>query len=442
MLISEISLLLVFCLALICLKYNKFEKYIVQLLLISSVLTFLDDKSISNEQFLLKNNELIRSILILIGAVFVYINKALKQQVAIICLLNCVNTMILSDNVFSLIISGEFAIFSTYYLLNEKFYSSTFVTTKYFKYNMLASSLMVFFASMLIAYTNAISFDDIRFEFAIFKDQHMKALIVVIPMILAFFMRVGFCGECLREIIERVHYEKAAPTFCLLIPCNFIVLYHLMSNVFRCNILNDVLSLTSCISIICSALMFYKSKKISTLISSVISFFAGIIFLCCSMLNQYSDRGVLILSVSYVLLISALFLLLVAIRKKFNYPLKNIEDFFSIGYRYKNIGMALSLLLLCFIGVPPSFGFDGNFCLYFSMIFQGSFVKILSVTISFVLIVIKSISIISNIWLKNNDIFFDVVNKKLTNIVYVIIIIDMIILPLVCGVFGCNDAGI
>lgn len=424
MCLSEIGLVVVLFLTLLSAKYSRISRYVPHMMAFCVLLIPVDSEAHWNCNWFVYSPKysVIKFCIMSAGAVLLYMNNIVKQQVIII--LSTIGGILLlsSCNILSMILAMEVMFFSSYFWAYDS-QKYSFQDANYFKYNMLASMFLLFSASILYKFFSVSSFEDIRFVLSFENGQNRFLLLVVLTLIAAFSIRIGTFRIC----FEKIPLRNSALIFCVLIPVSSLKINALMSEVFCAVDVNGFLRIVGCFTILYAGVWFYNTQKISELLTSLIVYNAGIVHICCA---TYSSAGLLFLCVSEILTVLGVVSLLAAVRKRFNGELVYVPDLFSFGFRHKKMGVALSCLFLCIMSFPTSLNFLGKFHVCLSMIKCGYFVDLSVFIISSILVIIRCVQTISKIWSADNSVFFSVVNIKLTNMVYVIIIMDMIAFPL------------
>lgn len=430
MCLSDIGIIAVLLLTILSAKYNKISNYIHYIMAFCSVLIFWNnDANWSCNYFSYKSRyDIIRLGIMFAGSVLLYTNTILKRRVIITLSLMGSVLLLSSCNVFSLIFAMEFMVIPSYFWVYEDS-NTTFQDANYFKYNALASMLLFFSAGILIKNFSTNNFEDIKFILSFGNTQDRFLLLMLSSLIAVFSIRIGLFFT----MFDNIPIQKLSLIFCILIPISSLKIDTLTKDVFCYLDINSFLRIIGCITISYASILFYKSQKISGLLINIIAYQAGVVNLCCAMQSAISSTGLFFICLSELLIILGMVVFLIAIRKKFNKPLEEISDFSAFGFRHKKMGIVLSCLFLAIMGFPPSLNFLGKFYISLALIKSGYFLDSIVFILSLIPIIIRCTQTISKIWKEKHSAFFSVVNVKLINIVYVIIIMDIIVFPFIYG---------
>lgn len=430
MCLSDIGLIAVLLFTILSAKYNKISNYIHYIMAFCAVLIFWNDDANWNcAWFSYKSGyDIIRLCIIFAGSVLLYANTILKRRIIIILSLIGSVLLLSSCNVFSLIFAMEFMIIPSYFWIHDA-QNITFQEANYFKYNAFASMLLLFSGSILIKNLSTNNFEEIKFILSFGNAQGRFLLLMLLSLIAVFSIRIGQFFAT----FDNISVPKLALIFCILIPISSLKLNALMNDVFGYLDINSFLRSIGFISILYACVLFYKAQKISKLLISIIAYHAGIVNLCCAVQTSISSTGLFFICISELLIILGMTTFLLATRKKFNKTLEEISDFSAFGFRHKKMGIVLSCLFLAMMGFPPSLNFLGKFYICLALIKSSYWPDSIIFTLSLIPIIVRCTQIISKIWEENHSVFFSIVNVKLINIVYVIIIMDIIVFPFIYG---------
>lgn len=430
MCLSDVGLISILLLTLLSIRNDKLVKYIPHITAISAILIFGNAEIHWNYNYFSYQSKynVVRFCITLVGALLLYTNTLLKQRIIIILMLIGSMLLLSSCDIFSLIFTMELmAILSYFWVYISQ--NNLFKEANYFKYNVLASMLLLLSMSILLKTISAGSFEEIRFILSFGNGQNRFALLIVLTLIAAFSIRIGVFFPYL----DKIPLSKLSLIFCVLIPVNSLKINELMSEVFCSLDTDNILRCIGCITILYASFLFYTSKKISDLLTSNIIYHAGIVNLCCAMKTPNSSMGLLFLCLSELFTMAGIITLLIAVRKKFDKQLEEISDLFAFGFRHKKIGTAISCLFLCIMCFPPSLNFFGVFYVSLELAKANYLIDFALFFVSLTPIIAKCIKIVSKIWEENTSAFFSVVNVKLINIVYVIIMMYIIVFPSIYG---------
>lgn len=435
MCLSEIFLIAVLVFALLCFKYTGMSRYVFHAVVFSLTLLFLDADVYWDFNFLIHKQEdnWIRFAIIFICSTLIYALPLLKQRVMIIIMSLGALFSLSSCNILAMIISTEFMMVSSYFLLRRSENKTKLAESNYFKCNVLTDISLFLAAVILVINTSTGNFDDIRFFFSLPENHNRFMLLIVLVLITTFSVRIGLFNWCYGNL----DLSKLASIVCLLIPVNAIIFNRLMTDVFCYAKVQDFLRIVACCGL---CLSIYTPTKLSGLLRNFIGYNAAITMLCCAMQMPRSSLGLSFLCLSEMLTMLGFFILFFSIRKRFNRKLDEIADLISFGCRYRNLALALSCLLLGTIAFPPSLDFIGKVHIISGMIKCNFWIELIILLVSSIFIITKVIQIISEIWNENDTNYFSVVNINLINVVYVVACMNMFMLPFVCGILtgGCN----
>lgn len=428
--LSEIYLVVIALILLVALKCPR-SMSVPKLLACSLPLVLLDGGAHWSFSFAVYREEdlFIRIMVLLSGTVLTYVYKHIKQQIVIVFIVLGAMFVSSANDMIFLMLSIEFMIVPTYFLLYD---AEKNHEEMYLKYNMLACVISIFAVGLLCSF-GVSNFGDIRYLFSFIAYHNKPVLLITSCFIIAFSIRMGlFLND--RYFDKNVNFELLAPIFCISLPMCSLIFFRVISNVFYHAYINDVLEIVSCVAMCYASFAIYKSIKINELLVNYAIYNAGVVFLLSATKTFHSVRSMMFMILSEMLTMLGFLLSFSLIRKRFNKPIEYLRELASLATEHRDLKIGISMLLLCIANFPPSIGFLSRFCLYLAAFEAGAFGSVAILICTSILLMICSAKIITRMWKKDTTEFLGIINQKLIHIICLIAIVNWFVLPLAYGI--------
>ncbi len=331
---------------------------------------------------------------------------------------------VLSYNLFTLYISLELAMISIVYLVTYKrrAHRSTEAGMKYVITHLFSSSLIIFAISIIYGYSGHLNYDHLLVISENYKNSYMFIIAFIILMIgilskLALFP-LNLCFPDVSEgaptAVSGYLISTVQSTFFLIITKLVLIPFAVLISIWQI-----IFMITASLSLFVGAIASTNQENIKRLYSFISMYFSGLFLLYLINPTLLSISALFYFIIYYSITMMLCYSVIMALRIKGDL-LEHIQDLSGLFFHKRLLTLAITILFVAIIGLPPTAGFIAKVMMFIPLINSKSIFIITIIVLSNLIIAYSLLKILKLIYFNNS---ISEIDAKISPIISILITI-------------------